>query len=269
MMNAILVGPGRAGLSLALAMEAGGHRFAAVVARDPAAAAAAATRLGSIPVDLGAELPAADVVLLAVRDGAIAEVAECIAPFVTKVSAAVHLSGLTGLEDLAPLAEAGLAVGSFHPLQTLPNPDLGVARLAGAWVAVDASSDGLRSVLRGLAESIGAVPFDVSPEARAAYHAAAAAAANFPLAALAMAQDLFEAAGVPFEAAEPLVQAVVENVFAIGPRPALTGPVARGDADTVRHQLAAVRRYAPEWEGAFRSFVGVLAEMTGQEMDLS
>jgi predicted short-subunit dehydrogenase-like oxidoreductase (DUF2520 family) len=83
-----------------------------------------------------------------------------------------------------------------------------------------------------------------------------------------MAEDMFIAAGVPFEAAGPLVRTVVDNAFAIGPRSALTGPVARGDVGTVRRQLEAVRRYAPEWEESFRSFVAVLADMTGQEMDL-
>ncbi len=54
----------------------------------------------------------------------------------------------------------------------------------------------------------------------------------------------------------------------MGPRPALTGPVARGDTGTVRAQLEAVRRYAPEWESGFRAFVEVLAEMTGRRLEL-
>ena len=83
-----------------------------------------------------------------------------------------------------------------------------------------------------------------------------------------MAEDLFAAAGVPFEAARPLVATVIHNAFTMGPRTALTGPVARGDVGTVRAQLEAVRRYAPQWEGAFRAFVAVLADMTGRQMDI-
>lgn len=268
MTSAILVGPGRAGLSVTLAMQRAGHDIVGVVARDAVAAEAGAAMLGTSAVDWGNQLPPADLVVLGVRDDAIAEVAQAMATTVADIGSAVHLSGMAGLEVLDPMTAAGLGVGSFHPLQSLPEPELGAARLEGAWIAIDADNDRLRAALRELATSIGATPFDVVAEARAVYHAAAAAAANFPLAALTMAEDMFMAAGVPFEAAGPLVRTVVENAFAMGPRSALTGPVARGDVGTVRRQLEAVRRYAPEWEEAFRSFVAVLADMTDQEMDL-
>jgi predicted short-subunit dehydrogenase-like oxidoreductase (DUF2520 family) len=268
MSTVILVGPGRAGLSLLLAMQHAGHVVRAVVARDRHQAAAAAAMLDTAAVEWATPLPAADLVVLGVRDDAIAEVAEAVAPTAADVTAAVHLSGLAGLDVMAPLAASGVAVGSFHPLQTLPDPQSGADRLRRAWIAVDAATDSLRHSLQELAESIGATPFDVDSESRAAYHAAAAAAANFPLAALAMAEDLFAAAGVPFEAAQPLVAAVMENAFTMGPRRALTGPVARGDIGTVQSQLEAVRRYAPQWEDAFRSFVAVLADMTGRDMDI-
>ena len=76
--------------------------------------------------------------------------------------------------------------------------------------------------------------------------------------------DLFDAAGVPFAAAEPLVRAVVDNAFAIGPRAALTGPVARGDVGTVAAQRAAIAEQAPEWEEAFVSAATALASLTGR-----
>ena len=267
MSNITLVGPGRAGLAVAMALAEAGHDILAVVARERGAAEAAAGDLGAVPLGLADQLPDVDFLVVAVRDDAITEVAAAVA-LPTRLGAAFHLSGLAGLDALEPVAATGVAVGSFHPLQTLPSPAVGAARLAGAWVAVDASTDSLRAELRGLAESIEATPFDVSAEARAGYHAAAAAAANFPLAALAMAQDLFAAAGVPFEAAQPLVSAVIDNAFTLGPREALTGPVARGDEGTVLAQLAAVKRFAPEWEHAFRAFVEVLAEMTDQQLEL-
>jgi predicted short-subunit dehydrogenase-like oxidoreductase (DUF2520 family) len=80
-----------------------------------------------------------------------------------------------------------------------------------------------------------------------------------------MAADLFAAAGVPFAAARPLVEAVVGNAFDLGPRAALTGPVARGDRGTVAAQLQAVRAAAPEWAPAFAAWVGELARLTGRE----
>ena len=213
-------------------------------------------------ITIGEPIPPVDLVLIAVRDNAIADVAAMLAPLVGDVGAAVHLSGATPVAALAPLAAAGLDTGSFHPLQTLPSPDTGADRLRGAWVAVTAVPP-LRETLHALAASFGGRPFDLEDDHKATYHAAAAAAANFPLAALAVSHDLFAAAGVPFEAAQPLVEAVVANAFEHGPRHSLTGPVARGDVGTVAAQLAAVAEEVPEWEAAFRSFVAATADVAG------
>ncbi|HEX9643787.1 MAG TPA: DUF2520 domain-containing protein [Acidimicrobiia bacterium] len=263
-MDITLVGPGRAGLSVARAASAAGHGVVGVVARRDEAAAEAAEYLRTEAVSLGADLPPCDLVVIAVRDDAIAVVAEALASSVARCRSAVHLSGLAGVDRLAPLASAGLAVGAFHPLQTLPTPDAGSARLAGAWIGVTTEDAELRDRLHELATTIGALPFDVADDAKAVYHAAAAAAANYPLASLVMASDLFEAAGVPWETARPMVEAVVDNAFSIGPRSALTGPVARGDVATVAAQLDAVHRHAPEWLASFASAVSELARITGR-----
>ena len=122
--------------------------------------------------------------------------------------------------------------------------------------------------LEEFAASLGMHPFRLADEKKAVYHAGAAAAANFPLAALAMASDLLNVAGVPFAAAAPLVRAIVENAFEFGPRAALTGPVARGDVGTVAAQLGAVRQDAPGWEQAFADFVRHLAAMTGHTEEM-
>ena len=164
---------------------------------------------------------------------------------------------------LQPLAATGAATGSFHPLQTLPTPEAGADRLAGSWVAVTASEP-LTDKLHAFAESLGTHPFDLADEAKPLYHAGAAAAANFPLAALTMAADLFTAAGVPVAAARPLVEAAVANAFEMGPRAALTGPVVRGDAATVSAQLDAVAAATPEWLDGFSAQVALLARIAGR-----
>lgn len=261
-MRIALVGPGSAGTALALAMQQAGHDIVAVVARHPERAGEAARGLGAVPLSPGDPIPAADVIIIAVRDGAIADVAETLAPFVADAGGVVHVSGATSVGALGPIADAGVPTGSFHPLQTLPSAEAGAQRLGGAWIAVTAPSP-LRETLYELAESIGGHPFDLNDEQKAAYHAAAAAAANFPIAALTVAHDLFAAAGVPFDAARPLVEAVVANAFEHGPASSLTGPVARGDTDTVAAQLAAVGEETPGWEAAYRSFVSATADVAG------
>jgi predicted short-subunit dehydrogenase-like oxidoreductase (DUF2520 family) len=263
-MRIALVGPGRAGTALALAAMRAGHTIVSVSGRRPDAVAAAADLLAAAPQSLDDEIGPADLVLIAVRDDAVAQVAAGIST--REVAAAVHLSGAVSVEALRPLRDRGIAVGSFHPLQTLPSAEAGAAALPGAWIAVTAGEP-LRGTLYDLAASIGCTPFDLDDAAKALYHAAATSAANFPLVALMMAEALFTAAGVPFSASRPLVDAVVDNAYAMGPGPSLTGPVARGDVGTVRRQLAAVTTGAPEWAETFRAFVLRTAEAAGRRIE--
>jgi len=262
-MRIALVGPGRAGMSLVMAAAAAGHDIVAIVGRTKQSAGRGATLVDSVPLTIGDELPEADLLLIATRDGVIEPVAAALAGRVAGFDAAVHVSGLTSVAALEPLRAAGLRVGSFHPLQTLPTPEAGAARLAGAFIAVTADPP-LRQQLEGLATDLGSTPFLLDDAAKPLYHAAAAAAANFPLVALTMAADLFAAADVPWAAARPLVEAVVANAFELGPRAALTGPVARGDTGTVADQLRAVNAATPEWRAAFAGFVEVLAALTSR-----
>ena len=262
-MRISIVGPGRAGMAVAIAARNAGHEIAAVIARNAAAGTKAAARLGARALSPGESVPESDLLLIATRDDAISDAAAALVDSVSEVAGAAHLSGLASTAALNTLAAVGLTVGSFHPLQTLPDPESGAARLAGSHVAVTAESP-LRDQLHELAESIGAHPFDIADEHKPVYHAAAAAAANFPLAALTMASDLFEEASVGFDAARPLVEAVVANAFEIGPRAALTGPVARGDLGTVTTQLDAVATLAPQWIDAFEAFVETIAGIAGR-----
>jgi predicted short-subunit dehydrogenase-like oxidoreductase (DUF2520 family) len=250
-------------MSLAVAATAAHHDVVGVVGRTMESAIAGAALIESAALTINDDLPDADLLIIATRDGVIEPAAAALADKVTGIEAAVHVSGLTSVAVLEPLAALGLQTGSFHPLQTLPTPEAGAARLSGAYVAVTAEPP-LRGLLNQLAIDLGAAPFPLEDAAKPLYHAAAAAAANFPLAALTMAADMFESTGVPWEAARPLVEAVVTNAFELGPRAALTGPVARGDVDTVAGQLRAIDSNLPEWRVAFARFVEVLAAMTGR-----
>ncbi|NIA24968.1 MAG: DUF2520 domain-containing protein [Gammaproteobacteria bacterium] len=262
-MNIILAGPGRAGTALCLAAAAAGHRVVAVLGRRPEAVKDAAARFGASTLGLDDDLPVADLLVVAVHDDAIQEVAERLAPRVPNVDAAVHLSGLKPASTLASLAGAGPAIGVLHPLQTLPTPEAGAAALPGSWFAVTAHDPGLQSDLENLARSIGGHPFTLDDEDRALYHAAAATAATDTVAVLALAAKLFAAAGVPFDAARPLVEAVVANAFRLGPKESLTGPIQRGDVGTVVAQLQAVADRVPEEADRFRMLGRFVAELAG------
>ena len=184
-----------------------------------------------------------DLLVLAVPDAAIAEVAAALAPTPTTVVA--HVAGSLGLEVLAPHERRA----GVHPLVALPNADVGAARLrAGAWFAV--AGDPLAVAL---VEALGGRSFEVADADRAAYHAAACIASNHLVAILAQAERVAAGAGAPFDAYLDLVQGTLDNVRALGPIEALTGPASRGDTPTVARHLAAL----PEDE---RTLYAVLAE---------
>ena len=253
-------------MSLAMAFAAAGHDIVAVVGRTAESAEHGAALVGSTALTLDDGLPPADLLIISVRDGLIGSIAGALAERQPEAGAAIHVSGLTSVDALAPLAAIGISTGAFHPLQTLPTPEAGAARLRGAHIAVTADLP-LREELGDLARDIGATPFLLDDDAKPLYHAAAAAAANFPLGVLSIAQDLFTEAGVPWEAARPLVEAVVANAFDLGPRAALTGPVARGDVGTVAAQLRAVRTQYPAWKVDFARFIEMLARLTGRAVE--
>ncbi len=230
-MNIEMHGTGRAAGALTLAMSRCGHIITSVHGRNAEAQSALAER-----VDPQADV-SPDLRIIAVSDHAIGAVAGDLAhapPVPT-----VHISGATSVRVLDVLADIGGAVGSFHPLQTLTDAERGAAALAGSWIAITTGDDGLEATLADLARSLGCTPFTLDDAAKPAYHAAASAASNYTNAALDLAQRLFVVAGVPFEAAEPLVASTVANAFDQGAAAARTGPVARGDHGTIDAQKTA------------------------------
>jgi predicted short-subunit dehydrogenase-like oxidoreductase (DUF2520 family) len=234
-----LVGPGRAGTTLAVALSRAGARAVAVAGRSPESRSVQhAVELLGVPArSVGEAARGADLVVLGVPDAAIAETGVAVAPGLRPGALVLHLSGACTLDELHKLhvARPDVALGSVHPLQSLPSVDVGITRLPGSWCAVDGPP-----VVEELAALVGLRPFRVPPERRATYHAAATMASNHLVALLGQASRVAEGAGVPVEALLPLVRATLDNVEELGPELALTGPVARGDVDTVRRHLDAL-----------------------------
>jgi predicted short-subunit dehydrogenase-like oxidoreductase (DUF2520 family) len=193
----------------------------------------------------GFELPAAggDLVLLCVPDAAIADVAGSIEPGPWLA----HVSGTTPLAALHP-HELRFSV---HPLQTLVK-GRGPEQLDGAFAGVTGESDEALERATWLAATLGLEPFPLDDGARTLYHAGAVIASNYLVTLYRVAAKLFADAGVPPEALVPLMRRTIENGFE------LTGPIARGDWDTVAAHLDALHEQRPELEPVYR----VLAEAT-------
>jgi len=181
---------------------------------------------------------------LAVPDGAVVEMATRIAGMKPPAELSiVHLSGALGLEALSALE--GNPRGSFHPLQSFPAPR-DPSAFRGITVAVDATTPTLMRRLRALARALGARPRHVGDEDRVLYHAAAVYASNFLDVVIAEAVRLLGEIGWSEEEATkaliPLVEGAVANIRRRGAVGALTGPIRRGDAETVTRHLEAIDR---------------------------
>lgn len=259
-MRLVIVGPGRAGGAIAIASERAGHEITGVLSRHPGA-----TRWPDLEWD--SDLPDTDIALVAVRDDAIAEVSERISPIVGNVGVVAHLSGFTPVLVLHHLQEKGIAVGGFHPLQSLPDPETGAAALAGAFVGIDGDALAV-DMLTHLATTLGMEHFRLDDTARPAYHAAAAAAANFVVTSLAISGDLYKSAGIDPRVSRPLVERAVANVFEKGSGASLTGPIARGDIETVIGHLTAAHEVSDHVGRQFKLMAEATAIRAGREEDL-
>jgi len=206
--------------------------------------AAVAGRLRERGLDLGSA--DAEVVLLCVPDRAIPDVAASIPPGPW----VAHVSGATPLAALAP-HERRFGV---HPLQTFTR-GRGPEQLDGAWAAVTADDEEGRDAGFWLAETLGLRPFGLAEESRTLYHAGAVFVSNYLVTLHRAAALLFESAGAPPEALEPLMRRTIENHFE------LTGPVSRGDWATVDAHRAAIHAERPELDDLYETLAGATLEL--------
>ena len=160
-----------------------------------------------------------------------------------------HVSGATPLAALDPHERRF----SLHPLQTF-TLSRGPEQLDGAWAAVTAETEEARALGFELAELLGLRPFELADDKRPLYHAGAAVASNYLVTLHRVASELFAAAGAPPEALGPLMRRTIENGFE------LTGPIERGDWETVEAHREAIRGVRPDLEPLY----DVLAEATAR-----
>ncbi|HEX9346238.1 MAG TPA: Rossmann-like and DUF2520 domain-containing protein [Gemmatimonadales bacterium] len=233
-----LIGPGRAGVGLALALAQAGYSVR-LHGRNKKSVPAPLTLTtgGNAPAWIGD----VEVVILAVRDDAITPLATSLAAAraITDRHVVLHLSGVQGQEALGSLVMTRAALGSFHPLQTIVEPELAPARLKGAWAAVEGMPRAVEAGER-IAQDLGMRPFRIATKSKAIYHAGAVFASNYLVVVEAIAQRLLRHAGLSdadaWAALRPLVEGTFENLSRHEPREALTGPVVRADTATiVRH----------------------------------
>lgn len=232
----------------------GDGRLGRVLARALAAAGIAV----SGPLGRGETVPAADAVILCVPDDAVRAVAAALPAGVGPVG---HVAGAL------PLATAGVDFG-LHPLQTFVG-DEPPEVFQGVSFAVAGRSPAAAAIAEELAVRLGGRPFTLHDADRAAYHAAASIASNFLVTLMSAAEEVAALTGMSEEEARarlaPLVRTTVENWAHRGPADALTGPIARGDTDTVTRQRTAIAEHAPELLALFDALRDRTARLAARE----
>lgn len=273
----VFVGPGRAGLALGAALrQEDGSTGLTYFGRRPEPPSHPLFTQGHAEYVFGLEQPgpSTTAVILSVPDDALADVAHALSAHGAPPTgcAALHMSGALNTDVLAPLHAAGYAVGSIHPLQSIAHPVTGAERLRGAYFAVSGEPAAV-SVGRRLVSALGGTVLSIPVTRRPLYHAAAVVASNALPGLLALAARLLVEAGVPQDEALPailpLATGSLENVRELGLLPALTGPVARGDVETIRVHLRAMEPREGEVYRSLGRELVILARARGLDPDVA
>ena len=244
-----VVGAGRVGAVLSAGLRAAGHPVVAAAGESDASRARAAALLPGVPLQKPTRVSkAADLLLLTVPDDMLSNVVTMLAASgaIRRGQYVAHTSGRHGLAVLQPAADLGAHVLALHPAMTFTGTAVDLPRLTGCTFGVTVA-DGEREVADQLVADFGGRPTWVPEERRALYHAGLAHGANHLVTLVSEALELLSASGVDDPAAtlRPLLRAALDNSLQHGDA-ALTGPVVRGDVETVRTHLAEIAAHAPD-----------------------
>jgi len=267
-----IISAGKVGTALGVELERAGHVVIACAAVSHASRRRAGRRLPDtviLPPDKVAGR--AELLLLAVPDDELPTLVSGLAATgaVRPGTIVAHTSGANGVAVLAPLAEEGCIPLAIHPAMTFTGADEDIARLPDTCFGITAADDVGYAIAQSLVLEIGGEPFRVREDARTLYHAALAHVSNHVVTVLADALEALRAAlwgqellgqelvgdapgGIAERVIGPLTRAAVENTLRRG-QAALTGPVARGDADAVGAHLRALAEVDPQLAEAYRA----------------
>ncbi|GAB3490612.1 Rossmann-like and DUF2520 domain-containing protein [Nocardiopsis coralliicola] len=262
-----VIGPGRVGSALGAALERAGHRVVAATAVSEESRRRAAERLPEARItDAAAVVDAADLVLLTVPDDALGPLVRGLVETGAPVEGTLlaHTSGSHGYGVLCTATAAGALPLALHPVMTFTGRDEDLDRLASCTFGVTAPEP-LRTVAEALVVEMGAEPVWIDEERRSLYHAALAGGANHLVTLVAESAAQLRTAGVddPGRMLGPLLGAALDNALRLG-IDGLSGPVLRGDAETVAGHLSELRTHAPEDVPAYIALARLTA---GRAMD--
>lgn len=241
-----IIGPGSVGSVLRRSLESRGFEISAVIRRGD--------DVGDLPDSTTA-------VGICTPDGSIAEVTETLSTSRSSWGGKLvfHVSGALTSEILAPLALLGAHTLSFHPLSTYP-PDQAGRDLTGTTIALEGHARAV-DLMSDVARRLGGIPVVLSIRQKGAYHLAASMASNFLVTLSSSVQAVLDSAGLDPHLMDGLVADTLSNLGSNPAAEALTGPLVRGDAETVRLHLETLTAVAPEWIPFYKAMATATIKM--------
>lgn len=248
-----VIGCGKVGRTLArLLNEAGLVTTLSMVSGSPESALSARDfiGMGELKSDIS-ELPPADLWMIATGDSRLSSV--CVelhnSAQVVQGSVVFHCSGAVSSSVLAPLGAKGAFVGSVHPIRSFADPVIAHSSFSGTYCALEGDPQAVER-MRPLFEALGARTFELSQESKTRCHAGHVMVSNYLVALLDIGRRVYETAGVPNHLIDgvmlSLAHGALTNITSLGTTNALTGPIVRGEFDTVKAQLDALRQKSVE-----------------------
>ncbi len=271
-----ILGAGRVGTALALALPHAGHELVAVVDADHQAAAKCANRCRKRGIVRTVETLPADVTLVfvATPDGRIQEAAQQLAN-ASRVGAETvvgHLSGSLTADVLAPLAGQTSLLASCHPVASFSSASAGCRAFRDIPFALQGDPEALQRLIPVI-ESVSGRYFFLAPEKKPLYHLACVLASNYFVGLASMVEEVLKQAGIDsLEIMAPLWRSTLEHILQQGPAQALTGPVVRNDVDTVRRHLQEIKSEFPQFVPIYKHLglrLLALARQQSPDADLS
>jgi len=242
------IGAGTVGTALSVRLSSKGYRMIAVSSRSQTSARKLAQAVsGSHAFNSNQDVAdAAELIFITTPDDAIASVASEIQWHTGQ--SVVHCSGALSTDILESAKKLGVQVGAFHPLQTFASVKQAIENIPGSTFAVEAEEP-LLSILKDMATTLDGHWIELKANDKVVYHAAAVIACNYLVTLVKLATDLWQSFNIPqsqaTQALLPLIRGTIHNIDTVGIPQCLTGPIARGDIETIKKHLDALQKVAP------------------------